>query len=664
MGKKSSSWHFLFLLISTLLSTAGAQDSVRICDEQIQSSSRKTIVIAQSEGVDLLASQESSWIPSFVEAFLYFRLGAVQQLVVIPSDTIVSRLSAMGSDTTAFPGERGLPKYLSVAKNINASYLLYTQFKPAKTRKSAIFSLSLIGTQNGGTDTFTVSAPLENPAENIEAALDSCVNRMLLGSSVSLLPREKKLLGVNIVGPARNAKIIGTALANIKTLKGKEHENVAQDLKKLVGQDPKAYLAYYAGAQEFARASRFGDAALLQRDLILKIGQNYPALYPLAARNYRLADNNEDGLQIVNMAQGMKLTTDALLLEKALIYEALEDLEKAGNAYQEVLACDSTNYDALLFMTKKYNKENRSFEALTMAKLITSNYPNQGIGYLELGKCLVGLKQTSEARTALEKAADLMPKDGVSRLLLGNSYSDERDYNRALDSYKKAMELMPQNVDIYVKAAQSSMALGNNVDALELLKKVEKQFYDNPSFLKVLGLAEYRLGDTAKAQRDFNRFSENGGRDAEVFTLLGDIHQNKGQPAKALEYYEKAQLLEPSSNNIRQKIMAVKVKADLSEKTPGDEGGGAGNAPSKGHGRIIFQIGSGVACLGAVAAGVFMDREVARLAPVYHASRSVAETQSLHTSIEKNMLYRNILYAAGGALGLGCSITFFIPSKN
>lgn len=668
MGKKSSTGRrLLFLLIGALLSIAGAQESTRICDEQVQSASRKTIVIARSEGADVLGSQESSWIPPFVEAFLYFRLGAVQQLIVVPSDTIASQLSSAGSDATAIPGEQGMSKYLSVAKSIKASYLLFTQFKPANSRKSVIFSLSLIGTGNDAADTFSVSSPVGNPVENIEAALDSCVNKMLLGSTVSLLPREKKLLGINLVGPGKNTKIIGSALANSKTLKGKEHENIAQDLKKLVGQDPKAYLAYYAGALEFARAARFEDAALLLRDLILKIGPNYPALYPLAARNYRLSDNNEDALQIVNMAQGMKLTTDALLLEKALVFEALEDLEKAGNAYQEVLACDSTNYDALLFMTKKYNKENRSFEALAMAKLITSNYPNQGIGYLELGKCLIGLKQTAEAKNALQMAADLMPNDGVPLLLLGDFCSNERDYDRALGFYQKAMPLMPQSADIYVKTAQTHMALGNYIDALELLRKVEKQFYDNPVFLKALGTAEYRLSDTVKAQRDFNRFCENGGRDAEVFTLLGDIHRNKGQMQKALEFYEKAQLLEPSNNDIREKVMSVKVKADLSEKAPGDKGNGSGddgNAPSKGHGRIVFQIGSGVACLGAIAAGVFMDREVARQYTTYQGSRVVVETQSLRTSIEKNTLYRNILYAAGGVLGLGCSITFFIPSKN
>ena len=50
------------------------------------------------------------------------------------------------------------------------------------------------------------------------------------------------------------------------------------------------------------------------------------------------------------------------------------------------------------------------------------------------------------------------------------------------------MELMPQNVDIYVKAAHTSMLLGNAAGALEILKKVEKQFYDNPALSKEMGL--------------------------------------------------------------------------------------------------------------------------------------------------------------------------------
>lgn len=670
MGKRTSTNSCLFfLLLCALWSAVGAQDSARICDEQVQSASRKTIVIARP-GVEGLGggNQESSWIPSFIESFLYFRLGAVQQLVIVSPDTIAAQLSAAEGVGAAVSGEQGLAKYSVIAKNMNASFLLNTELNQTKGKKPVRFSLVLIGVQDGKADTFAINIPpLENPAENIEAALDSCVNKMLLGSSISLLPREKKLLGINIVGPGKNAKAIGSALSGIKTLKGKEHENVAQDLKKLVSQDPKVYLAYYAGAQEFARASRYGDAALLLRDLIMKIGPNYPALYPLAARNFRLSDNNEDALQIVNMAQGMKLTTDALLLEKALVFEALEDWDKAGNAYHEVLVCDSTNYDALLFMTKKFNKENRSFEALALAKQITSNYPNQGVGFLEMGKCLIGLKQGAEAKRALERAGELLPNDGLPKLLLGDLCSADRDYNGALGYYQKAMPLMAQNVDIYVKAAQTCMLMDNYVDALEMLKKVEKQFYDNTAFLKVLGVSEYRLSDTIKAQRDFNRFCENGGRDAEVYTILGDINENKGQLAKAREFYEKAQLMEPGNAEVREKLAALMVKTKLTEKGPGteDEEGNASHNPSaKGTGRIVFQIGSGVACLGAIAAGVFMDREVVRLAPGYHSSRSVAETQSFHSSIEKDILYRNVLYAAGGVLGLGCSVTFFIPSKR
>jgi tetratricopeptide (TPR) repeat protein len=230
------------------------------------------------------------------------------------------------------------------------------------------------------------------------------------------------------------------------------------------------------------------------------------------------------------------------------------------------------------------------------------------------------------------------------------------------------MELMPQNVDIYVKAAHTNVLLGNAAGALEVLKKVEKQFYDNTAFLKELAVIEYKLGDTSKAQRDFNRFCENGGRDAEVFLDLGSIHENKGELTKARECYEKAQLIEPDNTEVREKLNGLMVKPNLAEKTPGqkdEEGGGTGpSSPGTGHGRIMLQIGSGVLCLGGVAAGILMDRQLASQYTSYQASRNVAETQSLHTQIEQKSLYRNVLYAAGGVLGLGCGVTFFIPSKR
>jgi tetratricopeptide (TPR) repeat protein len=591
--------------------------------------------------------------------------------VVVPQDSLSAQLSASGSDNAgaAISGDQGLVKYLTIAKKMNASYLLNTAFMQDKGKKAVKLSLELIAVENQTTDTFAVNTPMENPVDNIEAVLDSCVNRMLLGGSISLLPREKKLLGINIVGSGKNARTIGAVLAGIKTLKGKEHENSAQDLKKIVNQDSKAYLAYYVSALEFAKAQRYEDAALMLRDLILKIGQNYPALYPLAARYFRLSEKNEDALQIVNMAQGMKLTTDALLLEKALVFEALEEVDKAESAYHEVLVCDSTNYDALLFMIKKFNKENRSYEALPMAKRITSTYPEKGIGYLELGKCLIGLKQTREAKQALEKATELMPDDGVSRLLLGDLCAADHDYKCALEHFKKAMTLNAQNVDLFVKTAQASVALGDASGALDMLKKVEKQFYDNPPFLKEIGIVEFQLGDTAKAQHDLNRFSENGGRDAEVFSILGTINENKNDLVKARGFYEKAQLMEPDNADVREKLAALIVKTNLAEKGPGQESGKlygneARSSPGKGHGRIVFQISTGVLCLGSVAAGIFMDKQVSTNYSKYQTTHSVSETQSLHTKIDQDALYRNILYSAGGVMGIGCCVTFFIPSKN
>jgi tetratricopeptide (TPR) repeat protein len=215
--------------------------------------------------------------------------------------------------------------------------------------------------------------------------------------------------------------------------------------------------------------------------------------------------------------------------------------------------------------------------------------------------------------------------------------------------------------------------MGKPEMAVETLKKIQKKHYDNPGLQKILGLAEYQTGDTVAAQRDLNRYTQNGAPDHDVFFTLGEIYDNAGEYAEALDSYERAAALDQADQVSPQRIAAVKQKmtgneyADkVKKKKEKRETAERGKHISP---RITLSVLSGIVGIGAFGGGYIMDMLMKKDYTVYKDynnktaldARTTKRVAELRKSIDQKMLYRNVLYSVTGLCVAGVTLTIVIP---
>jgi len=659
MFKKSPLFYSMELLLAVLSCLVFAQSSSELSDKAAgtHAGPKYSLIIARPANASKSHAQELSWISAFSREFFAFRFGVLSQ--VIDPDTISAELRGYDSYEEAPLSQQA---YFSLAKKMNATHVLFPEYEADKSSKSLKFSLTLVSIDNPSS---AIKGECTGAIDKPELCMDSCVAQVLATWGVSPEDYAAKFLRTSITGSGKCDKSAGNDLVSASQAKEPNHKRMAEDLKKCTGQDPQAFLMYYMGALEYAKANDFEDAGLLLKDLMFKLGPVYPSLYPRAARYFRLAEKFEDGMQMIKLCEGLNFQAEGLIVEKARLLEGLEDLEKAQQAYEDVLSIDPTNFHALSFLIKNYN-HNKEFEkALKLSDPFLQNYPDNGKGFLEKGKSLVALGRFEEAQQPLTRAVVLLPKDPEPQILLGDCYQKKNDNSMAIQCYSKALLMAPENVAVHIKVARIYMLLNNPREALAGLKKIEKKFYDNAEVQKQIGFAEYRLGDNAEAIRDLNR-AENGEPDVSVFLTLGELYSKTGDLRQALDSYEKALKVEPGNSNAERNIRIVKSKmqggGEETERNPAlsSQPGQSGGFPVMTALRVL----TGVLCVGCIGGGYYMNKKIGDDQKSYSAAIKTSDVNSLHTTLENDQLFRNVFYGAAGVSGIGCAVTFVIPSKT
>ena len=341
-------------------------------------------------------------------------------------------------------------------------------------------------------------------------------------------------------------------------------------------------------------------------------------------------------------------------------------MDNAESAYQEVLTIDPDNYNALLFLMRKFNNDQKAQEALNLSRNFESKFPDDGKGFLEKGKSYMILKETKNAQSALSRAAGLMPSNIEPRMLLGDLYMQSNDFNAAHKQYAKVIELAPQNVDAYINAAHALTLSGNPREAVETLKKISTKYYDNPAVQKELGLAEFQTGDTAAAKRDLSRFVQSGEPDLNALLVLGHIYDGLGEYRQALNMFEKALPLDDNKSMAQRRVDAEKAKlggkAEARETNP-LAGSLAGTSGSMGGSRLTIRVFSIVALAGGLVGGYILNKPLADAQAAYDNNKNPALITGLHDDLaskDKNRSLRNGLYALGLLGAVGFSVTFLI----
>lgn len=137
------------------------------------------------------------------------------------------------------------------------------------------------------------------------------------------------------------------------------------------------------------------------------------------------------------------------LLQQALSRQQRGDLQEALKLYQQVIAVDPRNFEALHGMGILYGQGGRYEEALRFFANASAVQPANFIAHFNQGKALQELKRYEEALASYDKALALNPDFAEGYNNRGNVLKDLQRYEPALASYGRAIALRPNYVNAY-----------------------------------------------------------------------------------------------------------------------------------------------------------------------------------------------------------------------
>jgi putative serine protease PepD len=160
----------------------------------------------------------------------------------------------------------------------------------------------------------------------------------------------------------------------------------------------------------------------------------------LAAENALQKDDAAGALKLLNGIAAKYPENSAFLFKLGAVYQRLNLLDDAVQAYQHALKLE----------------------------------PTSGIGWTSLGSALAKLKRVADATDAARQAVKQSPDYGPAWALLGKLYSEENRYPDAADAFQKAAQLMPKDADFWRSLADSYSKMNEPAKSQEAIQKSEE----------------------------------------------------------------------------------------------------------------------------------------------------------------------------------------------
>jgi tetratricopeptide (TPR) repeat protein len=183
-------------------------------------------------------------------------------------------------------------------------------------------------------------------------------------------------------------------------------------------------------------------------------------------------------------------------------------------------------------------------------------------------------KRSQEAVATFEQA--LKEAESVAQEVLnarfyleyGAAAEEAGLYDKAAELFRKSIALDPANAAegynfLAYMWAEQNMHLD---EAEEMVKRALQLDPNNGAYLDSLGWVEFRQGKFDQALNDLLRAAQNLKRDyAVVFEHIGDAAAKLNHVAQAVEYWQKAQTLDPQKTSLAEKLENSKTKLSKGE---------------------------------------------------------------------------------------------------
>lgn len=271
---------------------------------------------------------------------------------------------------------------------------------------------------------------------------------------------------------------------------------------------------------------------------------------------------------------------DLSLLHASLLFQN-GDRTAARMAFEQALNIEPNNTRAILALNDLDRKEGKSDQSQDRLSKALKAKPNDEALLLAAALQARQKGQHNEARQYTERAAkanpdailpqqflvqaeldsgqfqraleiartfsDRKPDSREAKLLLANTQFSAQDFNNAIAGYKRLLADTPSDPTINLQLGLALLSIDRIADAREALKHAVKASNDAFAPLHALANLEARMGNQAIAQELAERLRKNFPKSEAGLSLEGDIAFQQKQFAEALNTYQRALAVNPSS---------------------------------------------------------------------------------------------------------------------
>jgi protein O-GlcNAc transferase len=214
-----------------------------------------------------------------------------------------------------------------------------------------------------------------------------------------------------------------------------------------------------------------------------------------------------------------------------------------------LFCCTAGSINAAAFLPQAndaYGKGDLTGAVVLYRKAI-HNGENPTLSSFNLGNCYFQLDSIPQSIVYYRAAVDNAPDFFRGHLNLAIAYYTLEDFGNAIASVTRALELEPDNPKALLIRAAALRKAGGIAESIVAFEQLRERDDSNSDACIALGEMYRELGDDVTAAQWFERYPDTGPNALYVYTILAELHEQRGDLPKTLYYLQQAERKDPAN---------------------------------------------------------------------------------------------------------------------
>jgi len=276
-----------------------------------------------------------------------------------------------------------------------------------------------------------------------------------------------------------------------------------------------------------AQVSALADAMV--RSIQEQVGQR--AQNALNMAEYHMSVENWP-MAIASLKQALQVDPGLVQarLDLAGIYmrSDIDSLDRAQVIYEEILASDANNSDALAGIGQVLLARDNAPEAKDYFDRAIAANPDNASAYVGLATAYTSMGMVDEAVASFESAVAQNPQNLQARYALGLLYMQLGDNEAAIPNIESVLASNPSFTNLRLKLVSAYSEVGRHADAADNAIIVLAEQPDNTQLAIYTAQLEARAGRTTDAVNRLESVISSTG-DRQAYMLLATVYRDSGQ---------------------------------------------------------------------------------------------------------------------------------------